>query len=116
MKKFLIAVLVTVVAGGAIAWSKRTDILLALVKYQASQRYADVAPNREIPWQQGPAELLVAEFKENWPEAWPDLDSALADALGTLSLREAVDRVTAATGLPRRQVYQRALALAKEGE
>lgn len=30
------------------------------------------------------AELLVAEFKENWPEAWPDLDSALAEVRESL--------------------------------
>ena len=59
--------------------------------------------------------LLVGRATDRGDTA-ADLDSALADALGTLSLREAVDRVTAATGLPRRQVYQRALALAKEGE
>ncbi|MCB1409108.1 MAG: 16S rRNA (cytidine(1402)-2'-O)-methyltransferase [Rhodobacter sp.] len=59
--------------------------------------------------------LLVGRATDRGDPA-ADLDSALADALGTLSLREAVDRVTAATGLPRRQVYQRALALAKEGE
>lgn len=40
-----------------------------------------------------------------------DLDAALARALGTMSLRAAVDAVAAETGLPRRQVYQRALAL-----
>lgn len=39
------------------------------------------------------------------------LDQALADALATRSLRDAVDAVAAALGLPRRQVYARALAL-----
>ena len=55
MKKFLISVLVVAAVGGGIAWSKRADILIALVKYTTSQRYADVAPNREVPWQKGPA-------------------------------------------------------------
>ncbi len=44
-----------------------------------------------------------------------DLDTALRAALVGASLREAVDDVAAATGLPRRQVYQRALALDREG-
>ncbi len=40
-----------------------------------------------------------------------DLDAALRAALAEASLRDAVERVTAETGLPRRRVYQRALAL-----
>lgn len=39
------------------------------------------------------------------------LDAALREAMQTCSLSEAVARVVAASGLPRRQVYQRALAL-----
>lgn len=42
------------------------------------------------------------------------LDLALRAALASLSLREAVAQVVAETGLPRRQVYQRALALAEK--
>jgi 16S rRNA (cytidine1402-2'-O)-methyltransferase len=45
------------------------------------------------------------------------LDLALRGALAVTSLREAVAQVVAETGLPRRQVYQRALGLArKDGE
>jgi len=44
-----------------------------------------------------------------------DLDAALTAALAHSSLREAAAAVAAATGLPRRQVYARALAL-KAGE
>jgi 16S rRNA (cytidine1402-2'-O)-methyltransferase len=40
-----------------------------------------------------------------------DLDAQLVSALKTASLREASAAVAAATGLPRRQVYARALAL-----
>jgi 16S rRNA (cytidine1402-2'-O)-methyltransferase len=40
-----------------------------------------------------------------------DLDAQLASALRTASVREASAAVAAATGLPRRQVYARALAL-----
>ena len=39
------------------------------------------------------------------------IEAALRDALMTLSLRDAVDQVAAATGTPRRVVYKRALAL-----
>jgi 16S rRNA (cytidine1402-2'-O)-methyltransferase len=44
-----------------------------------------------------------------------DLDSLLTQALATASLKDAVEAVTAATGLGRRVVYQRALALPKRG-
>ena len=51
------------------------------------------------------------------PDAAPsadDVDAQLRDALTTMSVREAADRVAATTGLPRRQIYARALAL-KDG-
>ena len=41
-----------------------------------------------------------------------EVDAALNAALRTMSVREAVAAVTAATGMPRRQVYRRALDLA----
>lgn len=49
-------------------------------------------------------------------DASVDLDATLRAAMAGASLREAVDAVAGATGLPRRQVYQRALALAKGDE
>jgi 16S rRNA (cytidine1402-2'-O)-methyltransferase len=42
-----------------------------------------------------------------------DIDTLLRDALGRLSVKEAVAEIAAVTGQPRRQVYQRALALSK---
>lgn len=62
--------------------------------------------------------MLVGRAVQALPGA-ADLDAALVAALGEVSLREGVDRVTAQTGLPRRQVYQRALTLSRgvmEGE
>jgi len=44
-----------------------------------------------------------------------DLDTLLRQALQRLSVKEAVAEVAAVTGEPRRAVYQRALALTKEG-
>jgi 16S rRNA (cytidine1402-2'-O)-methyltransferase len=43
-----------------------------------------------------------------------DADSLLRQALARVSLKDAVGEVAVATGLPRRTLYQRALALAKE--
>jgi len=47
------------------------------------------------------------------PEA-ADVDAALAEALGRLRVKDAATEVAEALGLPRRDVYQRALAM-KEG-
>jgi 16S rRNA (cytidine1402-2'-O)-methyltransferase len=44
------------------------------------------------------------------------LDSLLRQALDRLSVKEAVAEIAAVTGRPRREVYQRALALAKEAD
>ena len=45
-----------------------------------------------------------------------DLDALLRDALNRLSVKEAVSEIAAVTGRPRREVYQRALALAKDDD
>ena len=45
-----------------------------------------------------------------------DLDALLKGALGRTSVKDAVSEVAAATGHPRRAVYQRALALTKAGD
>jgi 16S rRNA (cytidine1402-2'-O)-methyltransferase len=43
-----------------------------------------------------------------------DVDALLRSALHRVSVKDAVGEVALATGRPRREVYQRALALAKE--
>jgi 16S rRNA (cytidine1402-2'-O)-methyltransferase len=48
------------------------------------------------------------------PAAIDDADPLLRAALTRASLKDAVSEVAEATGLPRREVYQRALALAKQ--
>ncbi len=48
------------------------------------------------------------------PASATDLDSALRQALAKMSLKDAVAAAAAATGLPKKQVYTRALALAQE--
>ncbi|MGK2741848.1 16S rRNA (cytidine(1402)-2'-O)-methyltransferase [Tepidicaulis sp. LMO-SS28] len=47
-------------------------------------------------------------------DAGEDLDTLLEKALASLSLKEAVQEVTAITGLPRKQVYRRALEMKGE--
>ena len=58
MKKTLLALLVIAIVVGSVAWVKRTDILLAFVKY----RFASIntGPEREVPWQQGPIPVTTA--------------------------------------------------------
>ncbi len=68
--------------------------------------YAAHAARGEITLVVGPAGAEQTEAV--------DLDAQLRAALAGLSLKEAVAQVTAATGLPRKQVYARALALQGE--
>ena len=58
----------------------------------------------------GEIAIVVGPPESEAPQA-DDLDDRLAAALEQASLRDAVARVAAETGLPRRQVYARALAL-----
>jgi len=68
--------------------------------------YAQTAPRGEITLVIGPATQAPASDEI--------LTDTLAGALAQMSLKDAVDAVTAATGLPRKQVYAKALALARE--
>jgi len=67
--------------------------------------YATNAPRGEI--------TLVIGPTPDEPATQEDLDAALRSALSTMTMKDAVDAVTTATNLPRRQVYARALALGK---
>jgi 16S rRNA (cytidine1402-2'-O)-methyltransferase len=79
----------------------RRDTLAALAAH-----YAAHAARGEVSLVVGPApEEATVEL---------DLDALLRAALGAGSLKEAVAKVTAATGLPRKQVYARALAVQGE--
>ncbi len=71
--------------------------------------YADEAPPK------GEIVVVIAPPQRARAEAGKELDAALVVALGALPLKSAVEQVTAETGLPRRTVYQRALAL-RDGE
>lgn len=60
----------------------------------------------------GEITIVIAPPGESTPSI--DLDALLTAALATARLKEAVAQVTAATGLPRKTVYARALALAEK--
>ena len=69
-----------------------------------AEHYATEAPRGEIV-------LVIGPPAAEQPSA-EDTDALLRDALGRTSLKAAVAEVAATTGLPRRQIYQRALVLA----
>jgi 16S rRNA (cytidine1402-2'-O)-methyltransferase len=73
---------------------------------ELAAHYADDAETR------GEFVIVVAPPDERLAESI-DIDTLLRDALGRLSVKEAVAEIAAVTGQPRREVYQRALALAK---
>jgi 16S rRNA (cytidine1402-2'-O)-methyltransferase len=60
--------------------------------------------------------LVIAPPQSPPPVGVDDADLLLRRALARVSLKDAVGEVAAATGLPRRDVYQRALALAQDGD
>ena len=72
---------------------------------------AEAIAGREI---KGEIVLLVDRAGAESGHDGADLDAALSDLLTRHSLREAVDMLAAARSLPRRQVYQRALALSRD--
>ncbi|MDW4499006.1 16S rRNA (cytidine(1402)-2'-O)-methyltransferase [Sulfitobacter sp. D35] len=68
--------------------------------------YAGAAPKGEIVvLVDRPRSETVSDF---------DLDSELRAALGSMSVRDAADVVSKASGLPRKQVYKAALSIAKD--
>ncbi len=78
---------------------------------ELAEFYADAerAPKGEIV-------LLVAPPDETEAASAEDIDTALKAALKTSSLKDAVAEVTKTSGAPKRDVYQRALALSKDAQ
>jgi 16S rRNA (cytidine1402-2'-O)-methyltransferase len=60
--------------------------------------------------------LVIAPPPEAAMPSAEDTETLLRQALSRVSLKDAVAEVAVATGLPRRELYQRALALAKEAQ
>jgi 16S rRNA (cytidine1402-2'-O)-methyltransferase len=70
----------------------------------------------DLPQPKGEIVLLVGAPPEGDPASEADLDGALREALATMSVKDAVATVTKASGTPKREVYARALVLAKADE
>jgi 16S rRNA (cytidine1402-2'-O)-methyltransferase len=84
--------------------TKRFEEMVRGTLPELATRYAETPPRGEITLVVGPPPVEEAP-------TGAELDTVLRAALEGHSLKEAVAEVTAATGLPRRQVYARALAL-----
>ena len=74
----------------------------------------DLAAHYAAHAARGEVTLVVGPPGEEVTEA-ADIDAQLRAALAAHTLKEAVAQVTAATGLPRKQVYARALAVQGNG-
>ena len=61
----------------------------------------------------GEVTVVVAPPAEKAPASGAEIDRRLTDAVGETSVRDAVQRVAAAAGVPRRRVYARALEIRK---
>lgn len=73
-KKIVLGVIIVVLAGVGLAWLNRETVILFIATHSGKQ---DVAENREIDWQQGPAEAaLPVEARP------PNVVFILADDLG----------------------------------
>jgi 16S rRNA (cytidine1402-2'-O)-methyltransferase len=77
---------------------------------ELARHYANEAETR------GEIVLVIAPPPEATQPDAGEVDDLLRQAFVRVSVKDAVSEVAAATGLPRRAVYQRALALAKEGD
>ena len=77
MKRISVSILLAVVMVAGIAWFNRIDILLTVFKFQSEKQFAHVAPNREVPWQQGPKMASLAAS-----ERPPNIILIVADDLG----------------------------------
>jgi 16S rRNA (cytidine1402-2'-O)-methyltransferase len=77
---------------------------------ELARHYASEAETR------GEIVLVIAPPSDDAKPDAGELDALLRQALVRVSVKDAVSEVATATGLPRRDVYQRALSLAKEDD
>jgi 16S rRNA (cytidine1402-2'-O)-methyltransferase len=97
--------------------AREAAICRELTKLYEEVRRADLATlardyaDRDAP--RGEIVIVIGPPVPTQPQPG-DIDRLLRDALGRTSVKDAVAEVAQASGMPRRDVYQRALALAKE--
>ena len=76
LKKSLIILLLVVIVLAGLAWLKRVDILLGLVKFRSDREFV-VAPNTAVPWEKGPQEA-----RSEAQQRLPNIILIVADDLG----------------------------------
>jgi len=84
--------------------TKRFEEVVRAPLTELAAQFANVAPRGEVT-------LVVGPAPEEPATQAADLDALLVEAMRSESLREAAAGVAAVTGLPRKQVYSRALEL-----
>jgi 16S rRNA (cytidine1402-2'-O)-methyltransferase len=84
--------------------SKRFEETVTGTLDELAERYAEEAPKGEIV-------VVVGPPGEAEPAGEAEIDAALKEAMGRLSASRAAAEVAQTLGLPRREVYERALAL-----
>ena len=84
--------------------SKKFEQTVTGTLSELAARYADATPKGEIV-------IVVGPPGEEEPAGDADIDAALRDAMSRLSTSRAAAEVAESLGLPRRQVYERALEL-----
>jgi 16S rRNA (cytidine1402-2'-O)-methyltransferase len=84
--------------------SKRFEETVTGTLADLAERYAEIPPKGEIV-------IVVGPPGEAVPAGEADVDAALAEAMTRLSASRAAAEVAATLGLPRREVYERALKL-----
>jgi 16S rRNA (cytidine1402-2'-O)-methyltransferase len=98
--------------------AREAAICRELTKLHEEVRHGELPALAEACAQAEPRGEIVLVIAPPAPGPSPeagDIDALLRQALARVSLKEAVGEVAAAVGAPRREVYQRALALAKAG-
>lgn len=73
---------------------------------ELAQAFAGAPPKGEI--------VVLVDRARSRAATQEDVDAALADALSRLSVKDAAAEIAAALGLPKREVYQRALDLGRK--
>jgi 16S rRNA (cytidine1402-2'-O)-methyltransferase len=98
--------------------TREAAICRELTKLYEEVRHGDLAAlareTADAPTPRGEIAIVIAPPDAQAEATAPDLDALIRAALARLSLKEAVAEVAAVTGAARREVYQRALALAED--
>jgi 16S rRNA (cytidine1402-2'-O)-methyltransferase len=84
--------------------SKKFEETMTGTLEELAQRYADAQPKGEIV-------LVIGPRAEQEPASDEQVDQALHEAMRTMTASRAAAQVAEALGLPRRRVYERAMAL-----